>query len=247
MILSGFFNAIDEDRKYDADDMSLFFAGLITDGVFANIGEMFRVEPVDSKNPALLVKEGKCWLNNRWMYNNSDYRINNDETTIIKPAHETYDRIDVVYISINNSEDKWGRTCTIEYMNGEATQKPVPPDVNKNVPESTYNYPIAYITVKKGTNNMINNTVEQLVGKEGYIQIVDSLIDSDNVQQLYERFSSEWSVERAALKKDYDAWFAGVKSSLDSLASKDIQTVVNSFADLKAYIENIGDASTKEY
>ena len=36
MIKTGFFNSINSDRGYNADDISDYFKGLITDGVFKN-------------------------------------------------------------------------------------------------------------------------------------------------------------------------------------------------------------------
>ena len=36
MIKTGFFNSINGDRGYNADDMSDYFKGLLTDGVFKN-------------------------------------------------------------------------------------------------------------------------------------------------------------------------------------------------------------------
>ena len=44
-IKSGFFNSLNHDRVYDADDINSIFDGIITDGVFGNIGKRFVVTP----------------------------------------------------------------------------------------------------------------------------------------------------------------------------------------------------------
>lgn len=35
----GFFNSVNGDRKYNADQMSSYFDGLVTDGVYEKIGD----------------------------------------------------------------------------------------------------------------------------------------------------------------------------------------------------------------
>lgn len=42
---SGFFNSINGDRLYDADQMSKIFEGLITDGVYESVGDKLAVQP----------------------------------------------------------------------------------------------------------------------------------------------------------------------------------------------------------
>lgn len=47
MIKSGFYDSINHDRLYRADDFSDYFEGLISDGIYAGIGKEFRVLPMD--------------------------------------------------------------------------------------------------------------------------------------------------------------------------------------------------------
>ena len=47
-VTSGFFDSINGDRKYNAEQMSSIFDGIVTDGVFQNIGEAFRVQSVSN-------------------------------------------------------------------------------------------------------------------------------------------------------------------------------------------------------
>ena len=43
-VTSGFFNSFNHDRRYNAEQMSAIFDGIINDGVFANIGTAFAVQ-----------------------------------------------------------------------------------------------------------------------------------------------------------------------------------------------------------
>lgn len=40
----GFFNSVNGDRKYNADQMSSYFDGLVTDGVYEKIGDALIVK-----------------------------------------------------------------------------------------------------------------------------------------------------------------------------------------------------------
>ena len=47
-ITSGFFDSVSGDRTYDADQMSTYFEGLISDGVYENVGDRFAVTSANS-------------------------------------------------------------------------------------------------------------------------------------------------------------------------------------------------------
>ena len=42
---SGFFNSVNGDRLYNADQMSRIFEGLITDGVYESVANKLAVQP----------------------------------------------------------------------------------------------------------------------------------------------------------------------------------------------------------
>ena len=44
MLRYGFYNSVNGDRKYEAEDMGRLFDGIIQDGVFYSVGNRFRVE-----------------------------------------------------------------------------------------------------------------------------------------------------------------------------------------------------------
>ena len=70
---SGFWNSIDGDRTYSAEDMAIPFDGVITEGVFANWGDAFKATVVD--NNTVLIGSGKAWLSKKWIQNNSVYQM----------------------------------------------------------------------------------------------------------------------------------------------------------------------------
>ena len=70
---SGFWNSIDGDRTYSAEDMAIPFDGVITEGVFANWGDVFKATVIDESTIA--IGSGKAWFSKRWIQNDSVYQM----------------------------------------------------------------------------------------------------------------------------------------------------------------------------
>ena len=70
---SGFWNSIDGDRTYSAEDMAIPFDGVITEGVFANWGDAFKATVTDGHTVS--VGSGKAWFSNKWIQNDSVYQV----------------------------------------------------------------------------------------------------------------------------------------------------------------------------
>ena len=70
---SGFWNSIDGDRTYSAEDMAIPFDGVITEGVFANWGDAFKATVIDESTIA--IGSGKAWFSKKWVQNDSVYQM----------------------------------------------------------------------------------------------------------------------------------------------------------------------------
>lgn len=72
MIKTGFFNSINGDRGYNADDVSDYFKGLITDGIFKNyLGDLSLSEELVNDG-ILVLKPGKCIVLGKYILNTND-------------------------------------------------------------------------------------------------------------------------------------------------------------------------------
>ena len=87
---SGFWNSIDGDRTYSAEDMAIPFDGVITEGVFANWGDAFK--PTVINENTITIGSGKAWLAKKWIQNDSvyqmpikvsDYASSNESRTVV--------------------------------------------------------------------------------------------------------------------------------------------------------------------
>ena len=69
----GFFNSLNHDRVYDAEDFNRLFEGIITDGIFLNVGDRLRVTSDNRDGREVVIGTGKCWLAGTWILNDSPY------------------------------------------------------------------------------------------------------------------------------------------------------------------------------
>lgn len=186
MIKYGFFNSVNNDRLYNADDLSNFFAGMLTDGIFKAFEN--ELEVVANNNMSVTVKSGKAMLNYKYMHNDSNLILNVD-------AHSSFNRTDyvVAYSNLNTRE------CGIKIVKG--LQNETNPElVNSNtyhvvrlasisVTTSTTSITSSDITDLRSTQwiqlTNISTTLTQLV----YRTYINSLYYDSNRSQYYLSFS----------------------------------------------------------
>lgn len=132
----GFFDSVDGDRRYSAEDMGRMFDGIIRDGIFANYMEAFKVSPHNGLS--VRIAPGRCWFNHRW--------FECDETIYLglAAAHTTYARIDAVAIEVN--EDASTRSVRLRIITGAPSSAPaVPTGIHQ---DGLNQYIVATIQVK---------------------------------------------------------------------------------------------------
>ena len=117
---SGFFNSLDGDRKYDAEDFGKLFEGIITDGVFNNVGKKFEVTAGGSN--LVNVDTGRGWKSGVWFENDTPAAVE-------LPLPEVgMNRVDSVVVNI----DMTTRLTTFEVVKGppKAGSWPIPSVTN---------------------------------------------------------------------------------------------------------------------
>lgn len=145
-IRCGFFNSVNNDRKYDAEDMGRLFEGVISDGVFSSVEPKFEVEPVP-ETMDLVVNNGKAWFYERY------FEIYNPITVSIR-ATDINPRIDAICICINTNESV--RAGSIEVVEGPYGEEPSRPSMPEE--DGVYYIPIAWITI--GPNDTVSTDLD---------------------------------------------------------------------------------------
>lgn len=136
----GFYNSVNHDRVYDAEQMSSIFDGVILDGVFKNIENAFSVRAGTAMT--VIVSSGRAWFNHTWTYNDSDLILD------ISMASSSYSRIDSVVIEVNRSN----RKNEIKVIKGVDASSPVPPTLQNDA--SIKQYRLANISVPIGATSV---------------------------------------------------------------------------------------------
>lgn len=77
MIKYGFFNSVSGDRTYNADDVSNFFKGVLSDGIFKSYANELKVVPTGGMSVNVL--SGKALINSKYLENNDQVLIEIEE------------------------------------------------------------------------------------------------------------------------------------------------------------------------
>lgn len=110
----GFFDSINNDRLYHAGDMSNYYEGLISDGVYYAVGDGLKVSTVSGSTTTVNVGSGRALIECRWIRNESDLTVD------IEAASSVETRIDSIVVKL----DYTYREMTIEAVRG-TTSPPV--------------------------------------------------------------------------------------------------------------------------
>ena len=107
----GFYNSVNHDRIYNAEDISGLFDGVLGDGI-TQYGDKLAVSPYTNGGAwAIQVGIGRGWFNNTWILNPQPLYI-----TLTTPLSGYY-RLDYVVVEIN----KDSRVNTIKVLEGSPT------------------------------------------------------------------------------------------------------------------------------
>lgn len=199
-VTCGFFNGtMDRRRTYDAHQLSSLFDGILKDGVFASIGECFRVEINTDIPNTVNVLPGKAWFNKTWTLNDSILPID------CGTSSTGLDRIDAIVIEVNKGEEVLDNF--IKFIPGTPSSTPVKPSLIKT--NDVYQYALCYITRIAGSDAITAADIEYVVGT-GETPFVTGIMETVSVDSLF----TQWEGE-------FDSWFAHIQDTLsDDVAGK---------------------------
>ena len=179
-VTSGFFNSLNGDRRYNAEQMSSIFDGVINDGVFANIGTSFAVK-ADVGN-TIIVGIGRAWFNSTWLLNDALLPLLADVSEVL------LDRIDAVVIEIDHSDSV--REGSIKIIKGVPSSTPKNPtmihtsDVNQ--------YPLAYIYRKANSSSIIQANITNMIGTSS-TPYITGILQVQNIDNIVAQWQNQWS------------------------------------------------------
>lgn len=199
----GFYNSLNKDRVYNAEQMSAIFDGVITDGVFGAIGG--KLMPVAGTGMQVIVKTGKCWFNSTWTLNDAQLPLD------IETADVSLTRIDAIVVEINAAVGT--RANSIKVIKGTPFANPVKPTLSAT--ETLHQYALGYVTVGAGVTSITAANIEVNVGKTT-CPFVTSVLQQTDITDLF----NQWDAE-------FNAWFANVQSQLSGDIAANLQRQID--------------------
>lgn len=198
-VTSGFFNSLNGDRRYNAEQMSAIFDGIINDGVFANIGTSFTV--VADSGTTVHVGIGRAWFNSTWLYNDTILPVTLDVSELV------LDRIDAVVIEIDRSDAV--RSGSIKVVKGTPSSTPQNPTMTNT--NYVHQYPLAYIQRDAGSTVITQSDITNMIGTSScpYVTGILQVVSIDNIIAQWQAQWLEWyAAETAQGEADVEAMIA---------------------------------------
>lgn len=164
MITYGYFNSVDGDRVYNADDMSNYFEGIITDGVYKQVGQGLEVAP--QSGMTVKVGTGKAIISNKWIKN----------TTAVNLTIENNTNANARYDAIILKCDLSTRSISIEVKKGTPAVTPAKPEMTNSayIKEMC----LAYIYVAPNVTSIGESIIEDTRENNSVCGWVQALVGS---------------------------------------------------------------------
>lgn len=185
----GYFNSVSGDRTYNADQMSEYFDGLVSNGVYESVGGALQV--LAGTGLSVNVQTGRAIVNCKWIKN--DAVLNLTLTT----AHAILNRYTAVILKL----DIDNRLMTITTKDGENAATPTKPTMQND--DSVKELCLAYIYVAAGAESISQSNIEDMRASNlcGWVTGVVQQVDTSTLflqwqtayQEYYDRMTQEFT------------------------------------------------------
>lgn len=208
-ITYGFFNSLNGDRVYNADQMSMYFKGLIGQGVFEDVGGALQV--LANSGMTVQVQTGRAIVgpNLKWLENDAPFDVT------INASHVTLNRYTAVVVQC----DVTNRTISIVTVDGTPATSPTRPAMTNTT--TIQQICLAYVYVKAGATTITQANITDTRANSSVCGWITGLIDQVDTSTLftqwetaYEEFYAQMEAWEIQQKNAFDAWFETLTDEL---------------------------------
>lgn len=193
-VTSGFFNSLNHDRKYNAEQMSAIFNGIINDGVFANIGTAFAVSAAGGRDVTIGI--GRAWFNGIWLLNDAPLVLSVDSADLL------LNRYDAVVIEIDKTDPV--REGSIKIVKGTPSSAATYPTMTHA--EDVDQYPLAYIYSAAASTTVSQADITNKIGTSD-CPYITGILQVQNIDAIV----AQWQAE-------FDDWSDEIRDMITDLA-----------------------------
>lgn len=199
----GFFNAVKQsdgsyDRTYNADQMSTYFEGIVSDGVYESIGDAMQVTALSGMQ--VQVGTGRMLIGSRWLKNDASYPIT------INTAHVTLNR----YTAIVARLDLTARKIELVAKDGENATEPSKPEMENS--QTMKELCLAYVYVGRGATTISQSNVEDVRADNNVCGWVTGVIQQVDTSKLF----LQWQTAYEEFYDQMEAWKKEQQDSFDN-------------------------------
>ena len=200
-LTSGFFNSVSGDRVYNADQISSMFEGLISDGIYEDVGDAFQVLAATGMN--VTVGTGRAMLNGKWAKNTAAI------TLTLNDAHALLNRYTAIVLRLDISN----RAVSVEMIDGTAASTPTKPAIVRNA--SYYDLLLAYVYVGTGVTAITQANIEDQRANTIYCGWVTGIIQQVDTSQLFLQWQNAYETFYNTETAAFEAWFESLTQQLN--------------------------------
>ena len=200
---SGFFTSVGGDRAYSTADFEKIFNSLITDGVFANHGDLFVVGA--GTGMSVTVGSGYAWFDSKWTHNEETLIVN------LEGANLSNDRIDAIVLETH--AELGVRENRITYKKGTPAVSPQRPTMDSN------QHALAYVRIPTAAPQILAQNITNVVGTSE-TPFITGILETADISVLL----NTWNSQAEAWLTDFESesgtafenWFNALEDDLIS-------------------------------
>ena len=191
----GFFNSLDGDRTYSADQISEYFQGLVSNGVYEDVGGALQV--LASSGMTVNVASGRAIINCKWLNNSAAQAVT------ITAANSALNRWTAVVVRLDSAN----RLMEIATKDGTAATTPTKPSISSN------ELCLAMIYVAAGVTAISQADITDMRASAS-CGWVTGLIEQVDTSTLFLQWQTAYENYYAAQTAAFESWFAALTEQL---------------------------------
>ena len=216
----GFFNAVNNDRKYTAEDMNYPYNRIISNGIVCDNVDSSGFQVLPSFGLTIIIKKGFGLFGGKWG------ELERDMSFPFITPHVTLDKIYSIVVVCNKSSST--RKVFINGKSGDPATNPVPPTLTRN--DSVMEYRLANIYVKANATEITQADITDTRASSD-CGFVTNLLQNSNIsstfagwQAQFERWLADNSIEveklTTQLDNEFDTWSNAKKEEYNQFLSE---------------------------
>lgn len=198
-ITYGFFNSLNHDRTYNAAQITEYFDGLVSDGVYESVGGAMQVQAATGMN--VDIQTGRAIIDCRWIRNDAVL------TMPITASHVTLARYTAIMVRLDYS----ARTISIIAVDGTPATSPAKPEPTQTA--TVKDLVLAYLYIPAGATAIPQANIQDQRGTSlcGW---VTGLIKQVDTSQLFAQWADACETFYQNMTAGFNAWFDTLTSRL---------------------------------